>query len=52
VHRPPRWDDWWLLTNRGDVAHGGRCYWHREVWTRDGRLVASIAQHGLAGTND
>jgi len=50
VHRVARWDDWWLVANRGDVANDGRSFWRREVWTRDGALVASIAQHGLIAT--
>lgn len=50
VHRPPQWDDWWLVTNVADVASGGRSFWRREVFARDGRLVASIAQHGLVAT--
>jgi acyl-CoA thioesterase-2 len=50
VHRPLLWDDWWLLTNAGDVASDGRAFWRREVFARDGRLIASIAQHGLVAT--
>lgn len=50
VHRPVRWDDWWLLANESDVASDGLSFWRREVWTRDGSLVASIAQHGLVAT--
>jgi acyl-CoA thioesterase-2 len=29
VHRPPRWNEWWLLTNVADVAVGGRNFWRR-----------------------
>jgi acyl-CoA thioesterase-2 len=52
VHRPRRWDDWWLMTTASDVSHGGRAFTRREVYTRDGLLVASIAQEALVGAGD
>jgi acyl-CoA thioesterase II len=47
VHRPLRWDDWWLVTTLTEVAHAGRALTRREVHSRDGVLVASIAQETL-----
>jgi len=47
VHQPARWDDWWLVTARSDVAAAGRTLTRREVYTQSGVLVASIDQEGL-----
>lgn len=41
VHRPERWDDFWLVKTLTDVGVGGRCLSRREIYTRDGTLVAS-----------
>jgi acyl-CoA thioesterase-2 len=43
LHRPERWDDWWLVETRTDVGVGGRCFSRREIYTRRGALVASAA---------
>jgi acyl-CoA thioesterase-2 len=47
IHRPGPWDDWWLFDNWSEVAFAGRALWHRRVFTRDGKLVASVSQEGL-----
>jgi acyl-CoA thioesterase-2 len=47
VHRPARWDDWWLITAVSEIAAGGRALTRREVYTQKGELIASIAQEGL-----
>jgi acyl-CoA thioesterase-2 len=47
IHRTPRWDDWWLLHNWSEIAHEGRALWHRQIFSRDGALVASIRQEAL-----
>lgn len=47
AHRPVRWDDWWLIRTTSDVCHAGRALTRREVFARDGRLLASIAQEAL-----
>ncbi len=47
IHRDVPWDDWWLLTSESDVAHAGRALLRRSLYTRDGRLVASMAQETL-----
>ncbi len=46
-HRDVAWDDWWLITSRCDVGHGGRAFSRRQVHGRDGRLVATMAQEAL-----
>jgi acyl-CoA thioesterase-2 len=46
VHRPLRWDDWWLVRTESEIAVGGRCLSRRAIATREGALVASAAwQH-------
>ena len=47
LHRDVPWDDWRLLTTESDVGHAGRALTRRRVHTRDGRLVASMAQEAL-----
>jgi acyl-CoA thioesterase-2 len=41
IHRPARWDDWWLLESSCEVARGGRALGHRRLFARDGRLLAT-----------
>jgi acyl-CoA thioesterase-2 len=43
VHRPRRWDDWWLVRTESDVGAAGRCLSRREIYARDGELIASAA---------
>jgi acyl-CoA thioesterase-2 len=47
LHRPARWDDWWLITAVSEIATGGRAFTRREVYTQKGELIASIAQEAL-----
>ena len=47
LHRPFRIDDWLLYTTDGPSASGGRGLSRGQIFTRDGRLVASVAQEGL-----
>ena len=49
MHRPARWDDWWLITATSEIAAGGRAFTKREIYTQKGELIASIAQEGLIG---
>lgn len=44
AHRADPWNDWRLLTSVSDVAHAGRAWTRRTLHTREGRLVASMAQ--------
>jgi acyl-CoA thioesterase-2 len=43
VHRPARFDDWWLVKTDSDVGVAGRCFSRREIFGRDGALIASAA---------
>lgn len=44
VHHAPPWDDWLLLRGRSDVGRAGWALSHREIYTREGRLLASSVQ--------
>ncbi|MFG3026297.1 acyl-CoA thioesterase [Streptomyces sp. NPDC048254] len=47
IHRPFRADDWLLCAHETPVAAGGRGLVLGRVFTRDGVLVATLAQEGL-----
>lgn len=47
LHRPFRADEWLLYASDTPTAFGARGFVRGEVYTRDGRLVASAAQEGL-----
>jgi acyl-CoA thioesterase II len=47
LHRDLPWDDWRLLTTESDIGHAGRGFTRRMLYTRDGWLVASMAQEQL-----
>ena len=46
-HRPFRVDEWLLYAQETPVAYGARGMSRGQVFTRDGHLVASVAQEGL-----
>jgi acyl-CoA thioesterase-2 len=46
-HRPPDVNEWLLYTMESPVATGARGFGLGSFFTRDGRLVASVAQEGL-----
>ncbi|WFU71285.1 acyl-CoA thioesterase II [Bradyrhizobium sp. CB2312] len=46
-HRPFRVDDWLLYAQESPSAQGGRGLARGMIFTRDGTLVASVAQEGL-----
>ena len=46
-HRPFRADDWLLYAQDSPSAHGARGFCRGSIFTRDGVLVASVAQEGL-----
>jgi acyl-CoA thioesterase-2 len=52
VHRPARWDGWWMLKAITEVGHAGRMFARRELSTREGTLVASCAQEGYYAPAD
>lgn len=43
-HRPFRADEWMLFAQRSPSAGDGRGLAHADVWSRGGRLVASVVQ--------
>lgn len=46
-HRPFQWDDWVLYVQDSPNGFGSRGYCRGQVFTRDGKLVASTVQEGL-----
>jgi acyl-CoA thioesterase-2 len=46
-HRHSRFDEWHLYAQRSPSASGGRGFNLGEIYSLDGRLVASTAQEGL-----
>jgi len=47
LHRPFRADEWLLYAQESPSASGGRGFSRGSIYTRDGVLVASVAQEGL-----
>ena len=46
-HRAFRADEWLLYAQDSPSSHGARGFCRGSIYTRDGRLVASVAQEGL-----
>ncbi len=42
-----RADEWLLYDQSSPSAHGGRALCQGQIWSRDGRLIASVMQEGL-----
>jgi acyl-CoA thioesterase II len=51
-HRPFRFDDWLLVASESTSVAGGRGFNRSSVFTREGKLVASIAQEGMMRKRD
>lgn len=51
-HRPFRMDEWLLYAQESPNAHGARGFCRGHVFSRDGELVASVAQEGLVRKRD
>ena len=47
-HRPFRADQWLLYAQAIPGTSGGRAFARGSVFTRDGALVASVAQEGVS----
>jgi acyl-CoA thioesterase-2 len=47
MHRPFRVDEWLLYSMESPVSAGARGFARGSIYTRDGTLVASVAQEGL-----
>ena len=52
MHRPFRADEWLLYVSDSPSAHGARGFVRGQVFTRDGQLIASVAQEGLIRLRD
>jgi len=52
AHRPFRADEWLLYSMDSPVAAGARGFTRGAFYTRDGQLVASVAQEGLLRPRD
>lgn len=46
-HRPLRADDWMLYVQDSPSAHSARGFSRGSIYTREGALIASVAQEGL-----
>lgn len=46
-HRPSKLDDWLLYAQDSPSSSGARGFSRGSLYTRDGILVASVAQEGL-----
>jgi acyl-CoA thioesterase-2 len=46
-HQPFRLNDWLLIDQASPVMSAGRSFGRGDVWTHDGRLVASFAQEAM-----
>ncbi len=51
-HRPPRIDEWTLYTQTSPSAQGGRGLGLGRMFSRDGTLVATVAQEGMVRIKD
>lgn len=51
-HRPFDIEDWLLYAQESPSANGGRGFAHGRIFSRDGTLVASVAQEGLIRIRD
>lgn len=51
-HRPFRMDEWLLYAMDSPAAAGARGFARGSIYTRDGTLVASVAQEGLLRLHD
>ncbi len=52
IHSPVRADDWWLYVQDSPATGNGRGLARGSIFSRDGRLVASVAQEVLIRTFD
>ena len=52
LHRPFRADEWLLYAQDSPSSHGARGFCRGSIFTRDGMLVASVAQEGLMRQRD
>jgi acyl-CoA thioesterase-2 len=46
-HRPARWDDWLAVCSHSPISHASRALTQREIFTREGLLLASVSQEAF-----
>ncbi len=51
-HADVRMDDWVLVDQQSPTMNGNRVFGRCDVWTRDGRLAASVAQESMVRFRD
>jgi acyl-CoA thioesterase-2 len=47
IHRPIRWDGWYLMATHSPVAHAARAHTIRRFFTQEGVHVATMAQEAV-----
>jgi acyl-CoA thioesterase-2 len=52
IHGPLRVDEWLLYAQQSPWAGGARALTRGQIFTREGRLVASVSQEGLVRQRD
>jgi len=52
IHGPMRVDEWLLYAQQSPWAGGARALTRGQIFTREGRLVASVSQEGLVRQRD
>lgn len=50
-HRPIRADEWFLYSSESPSATNGRALCEGQIWSRDGRHLATVMQEGLIRRN-
>lgn len=50
LHGAARWDGWWLLDARAEIARDGRALSTRRLFDREGTLLASATSHAQIAT--
>lgn len=51
-HHPVKMDDWLLYAQDSPSAQGARGFNRGSIYTREGKLIASVAQEGLVRYHD
>ena len=46
-HQPFKADEWLLYAQESPFTGGARGFARGQIWSQDGRLIASVAQEGL-----
>ena len=46
-HQPPQWLDWLAVSSHSPICHRSRALTHRQIFTREGALLASVTQEAF-----